>query len=87
MKIEGVEVRSTSFGFGVKRLELRAQGLVGAQMCIKNRDNEGLGIRVWGLGFGVCDFGSGISGLGFRLWGLGYRVYGSRIRRSTGLRN
>ena len=35
-----------------------------------------LGLRVWGLGFGILGLEFRVWGLGFGIWGLGVRVQG-----------
>jgi len=35
-----------------------------------------LGLRVWGLGFGVWGLGLRVMGLDSGIWGLGFRVKG-----------
>ena len=54
---------------------------------------KGLGLRVWGVGFGFDDLRFGISGFGFRGWGLrravglGIRDYGlGLMAESLGLK-
>ena len=52
-------------------LEVRWEGVDQVENLV-----QGLGIRVWGLMFGVLGWGLGVWGLGFGVWGLRFEVWG-----------